>query len=306
MKKWQIACLSIGVFFTLNSICKTLTADFSVQDLIAPSSKNSSYANLKRPENLEKILEQKFTYLGKGKQAFVFASEDGEHVLKVFKPHSPFTSIRFLGKPRKVSFSKIPGMKFLFRSLHSEEIEQQKEKDFQSCVNSFFFFPKETELEYLHLAESNDLHRTITIFDKIGVVHKLNADTTCFLLQKKADLLYPTLDSHIQKKDFKKAKELLTSLVELSFSFVAGGIDSPTTVEKNLGCMGGRVVLIDTGRVLQRKDFSNMGPKIEDMDHCVHHMRKWLKEKAPFLSDHLEEQVQIQKERLRNLHEISL
>jgi len=306
MKKWQVISLSIGVFFTLNSVCKTLTADFSIQDLIRPSPKNSCYASSSQPENLKEILNQKFSYLGKGKQAFAFVSEDGQHVLKVFKPSSPFTQVRFLGKSRKVSFSKIPGMKFLFGLLHAKEIQEQTEKDFQSCLNSFVNFPKETELEYLHLAESDHLDENITLFDKIGVMHKLNADKTCFLLQKKADLLYPTLHSYIEKGNTEKAKKLLSSLVELSFSFVKEGIDSPTTVEKNLGCIETRAILIDTGRMLQRKDFSVTGPKIDDMDYCVHHMRKWLKEKAPSLQPYLEEQVQIQKERLRNLYEISL
>jgi hypothetical protein len=227
-------------------------------------------------------------------------------VLKVFKPVFPTFHYHLLGKSRKISFSKIPGVKSIFRSLYAKEIEEQRNKDFKSYVNSFIHFPKETQLEYLHLASTSDLNQKISLFDKIGVLRSMDADKSCFLLQKRADLLYPSLLSYIKQGKLEKAKELLSSLAELSFQFVANGIDSPTTVEKNIGCVGLQAILIDVGRVLQREAYPLNGPKIEDMDHCVHHMRKWLDHHFPPLREHLEDQVSIQKERLRALYETSI
>ncbi len=307
MKKWIKVTLSTAIFFTLNTMCKSLTDDFSMDHLVPPSSKNSKWARIDEPSNIRNILAQKYTYLGKGKQAYVFASEDGEHVFKLFKPHFPYFHYHLFGKPFKIGVSKLPFAKSIFEKLNTAHCEEQKEKEFQSYVNSFELLKKETELEYLHLAQTEHLQHKLQLYDKIGILHEVDLDNTCFLIQKKTDLLYPSLAALIKKGEVEKAKQLLQSFVDLSFQFILKGIDNPTTVDKNFGCIGLRPVQIDVGRVLIMESFEKTGPKIDQIHHSVHHMKKWLAPRSDILSKYLDEIVEIQKNTyLKEFHETSL
>ena len=291
MGKTKQFLLGTLIFFSLNNICKTLTDNFSLRHLTKPGPINSIWATEEKPDFLPALLQQKYTYLGKGMQAFVFVSEDGEHVLKVFKPLFPKYTFHFLGKPYNIRISKIPFAQAVFALFHKEEIIKQKEKDFQSYTNSFAFLKEETGLEYLHLAKTKDLKTTLQISDKIGAIHTLDLDETCFLLQKRTDLLYPTLFSYIQQNDLSKAKNLLDSFVQLAFTLWEKRVINPTTVEKNFGYLDAKVLLIDTGRVFKEENPLSL----KQIDNTVHHMKKWLKTKNPLLSQYLEELLEKEK-----------
>jgi hypothetical protein len=237
----------------------------------------------------------------------VFASEDGEHVLKVFKPHFPYFHYHLFGSPFKLGISKLPFAKTLFEKIYAKECKEQKENEFQSYVNSFELLQKETQLEYLHLAQTDHLQVKLKLYDKIGILREIDLDSTCFLVQRKTDLLYPSLASLIKKGELQKAKQLIRSFVDLSFKFILKGIDNPTTVEKNFGCIGLQPVQIDVGRVLIMEDFEQMGPKIDQIYYSVHHMKKWLAPKSELLSRYLDETVEEQKSiHQRKYHETTL
>ncbi len=292
MKKSIKTLLYVAGFFVLNTTCRNLTDDFSQDDLILPEPKNSVFASMPEPENLDSILAQKYTYLGKGKQAFVFASEDKRHVLKLFKPAFPPFTYHLFGKPYKLGLSKLPFAKTIFANICNRECAEQKKADFLSYVNSFELLKNETRLEYLHLAETDHLQHKLKFYDKIGVLRELDLDKSCFLIQKKTDLLYPTLGSLIKQGKTDEAKRLLKSFVDLSFAFINKGIDNPTTVEKNFGCIGLEAVQIDVGRVLIAEDFEEQGPKTDQIYHSVHHMKKWLAPRSEVLNAYLDELVE--------------
>jgi hypothetical protein len=203
MKNWTKAALCITAFFTLNTVCKILTDDFSTDHLVPPTAADSKWAHTGEPPQIQKILKQKYTYLGKGKQAYVFASEDKEHVLKLFKPHIPYFHYRLFGKPCKIGISKIPFARTILEKAYAEQGEELKEKEFQSYVNSFELLKKETQLEYLHLAETDHLQHKLQIYDKIGILREIDLDSSCFLIQKKTDMLYPSLASLIKRRNSK-------------------------------------------------------------------------------------------------------
>lgn len=298
MKKTKKTLLYIAVFLTINLVCKNLTDDFSTDYLLKPDSADSTWAHLNQDHAAAAaLLNQSYRYLGKGKQAFVFVSEDGKHVLKLFKPPFTYWNVQMFGKPRKVSVSKLPFISSIFARTYAKQYEEQKALDFQSYVNSFNLLKEETKLEYLHLAETNNLNQTITIYDKIGIARSLDLDSACFLVQEKTDMLYPTLHKLLKEKRSEQAKKLLDTFVQLSNQFISAGIIKPTTVEKNFGCIDLEAIQIDVGRVLTAKDLNILDTVsyAKKMDQCVHHMKKWLTEKDPALTSYLEELVAIYK-----------
>ncbi len=285
----------LSTFLVLNNICKSLTDDFSLNHLLKPSPKGSKWAQESAAEPLA-ALNQKYFYLSKGKQAHVFVSEDGEHVLKLLKPYFPHFAVRVFGKTSNLRFSKLPFAKDIFGAMYAEKGKEQRELDFQSYVNSFVLLKEETEVEYLHLTETENLKTSIKLYDKIGILRHVDLDSTCFVLQKRTDLLYPTLHTFIKEGKETEAKEIIDAYVLLSLKFLQKGIVNPTTVEKNFGCIGLKPIQIDVGRVLRKEDMKNAPPvTLEGVYHCAHHMKKWLTIRAPELVSYLDESIEIQK-----------
>ncbi len=279
----------ILLFFVTNTVCKHLTGDFSENKLLTPSSANSSWSQIEGNQIDLSTFDQKYRYLGKGKQAHVFISEDGEHVLKLFRQFSPLISINFFGKSVILSISKIPFASFLFSFFWQKEGIEKRQLDFISYVNSFNLLKKETRLEYLHLAKTDCLKRKIHLYDKIGVLHQIDLDSTCFLVQKKTDLLYPTLTSLLKQKKEEEAKKLLEKFALLCLQLTKKGIINPTTIEQNYGYLQGDPILIDVGRVLTKDDLQQeVKPPIEQIYHTAHHMKKWLQIKDPLLCQYFE------------------
>jgi hypothetical protein len=291
MKKSYKILLCVVSFFSVNFLCKTLTDDFSTHFLITPAEMDSEWASQEVPHNLKSLLGQKYTYLAKGKQSYVFVSEDGDHVLKLFKPLPPFIAVSFFGKTFHIGLAKIPFANLLLIDPKSPSYQQARDLEFRSYLNSFSLLPEETKLEYLHLAATNHLQKKLTIYDKIEVLHQIDLDSTSFLIQRKTDLLYPTLANLLNSKETDKAKLLLKNFVEFYFDLIEKGIVNPTTIEKNLGCLDLKPIQIDVGRILTSQDLklSSSEVPLTQIYHSTSHMKKWLRTRSPELLVYLKQ-----------------
>ena len=295
MKKARNFTLFLGTFLALNFLCKQATGDFSPHFLTPPAPPESKWGNTERPAFLEDLFKGNFTYLGKGKQAYVFLSQDKEHVLKVFKPLCPYFRVSFFGKSYKITCAGIPLAQLLFNLFYAKECEQARDHTFLSYWNAFQLLKEETQIEYLHLTKTKQLHPPIKIYDRIGVLHTLFLDSTSFLIQKKTDLFYPTLDKLIQNREIVAAKELISHFVEFYGQLADKGILNPSAFEGNIGCIGTKVVQIDVGRVFKKQD---LDPSLSEEDSKIpktqllqntKHLKKWLSSKNPELCNYLED-----------------
>jgi len=129
------------------------------------------------------LLQQKFTYLGEGSQMIAFASEDGHHVLKVFKARHE--------KPYKFS-------RYL-RSLGTKDFEQSNQKwkiKFQETCRryktSFFHLKEETGLIYLHF-QKTPIPLPATLKGK-----PLDLSQYPFIVQKRAILAPEYIRAHLE------------------------------------------------------------------------------------------------------------
>jgi hypothetical protein len=281
-----------GLFLSAALVWQGMTDGFSIQALEKPL---SSSTESKDPDFLPSLLGQKFTYLSMGKQAFVFESEDKRHVLKLFKPLSPYFRINLLKKSYKVTYEKLPFSREIFAFFHPEELRNAQEKTFQSYFNAFSLLSEETAVEYLHLASTAHLGNTLHLYDKLGRLHKLPSDTTCFLIQKKADLFYPTLEKKIKSKEFEEAKQLIDHFIDMHLSLIEKGIVDPSNFEGNIGCIDFKVLQIDVGRIFSKQD---LDPSLSDKKASVDraqifqstgHLKKWLLPRSLELYSHVEE-----------------
>ena len=249
MLKKSLKLLGLIVcFFLLNFACKKLTGGFCPTLLLQPELMHSKWnppcCQVNLP--LATITDQSFSYLGKGKQAYAFLSEDGAYVLKLFKPLSPVWHLPLFHHNYQIRFSNVPLAQQIFCTLYEDACLRQKQLDFQSNYNAFHLLSEETGLVYLHFAQTDQFHKSVVLFDKIGIRHELDLDSSCFLLQKRADLFYPTLQKLVEKKENPSAKKLIESYVHLCISCIKQGIINPTKIESNIGCSDLKAILIDT------------------------------------------------------------
>ncbi len=157
------------------------------------------------------IAGQIFTYLGKGKQCFVFASADGQTVLKLVR------------KTKRLAEERV------------------------SYCLAFEELKAETGLIALHLEKTAPIEATL--IDKLNIAHKVDLGGLEFMVQKRATLVFPTLTALMEKGDVAGAKLAVKKLVQLLEARRAKGIaDRDPNVSKNFGFVGSEPIQIDVGR----------------------------------------------------------
>src|SRR5688572_10653905 len=88
MRKFFIGILIILAAFALIRGYYFLTDDFRIGNIIYPMDKREEWIfNESTDEEfkISQILNQEYTYIGKGAQCYAFGSQDGKYVLKFFK-----------------------------------------------------------------------------------------------------------------------------------------------------------------------------------------------------------------------------
>jgi hypothetical protein len=202
-------------------------------------------------------LNQPFVYLGRGVQCYAFSSQDGRYVLKLFR----HDRMRRAGK---------------------------LEKTFASYKLAFDAFRAESGLLYMHLNKTHHLNQRVTIYDKLGIAHTLPLDRMEFLLQERADLVYPHLVALMRRGALTEAQEALAQLVRLLvFRAVQGIADKDPNLLTNFGFARGRAIQIDVGRFSRTEAPSSREAIIRMTDP----LKKRLQADYPLLAQNLEEHI---------------
>ena len=286
-KTGKILSCTLG-FIALSMICKTLTLDFDDKNLQKPAPIGSSWDTSELPTStpLPEMLNQPYHFLGKGHQAFAFLSEDGNYVLKLFKPHYPH--LKIFGY--KVDFTPIPFAKSLYRFLEQEKFQKKTDKDFRSYINAFSLFKEESQLEYLHLSTTSNLNTILQISDPMNNPRHFNADKTCFLIQRRVDPFILTLGKWIEQGHLEQAKDALSQMAQLLAKRIdLGFIKSTNKIYANFGFIGSRVIQLDIGRLLTAKDRGSPPSTTQPYDvlhTSTYRLKNWLNKQSPELSNY--------------------
>ncbi|HSX38889.1 MAG TPA: hypothetical protein VLE95_08750 [Chlamydiales bacterium] len=251
--KWGGAILFLSSLFLYFQV-SFFTIGMISAPLFAPSAETPS------AEAFE-ALSQSYFYLGKGKQAFAFTSRDGKWVLKFFN---------------QKYFQ--PGIRSLFSE--KERIKRAKRKQFylESYPIAQKMLSDETGIVYLHFGVSSTPLPKASVTDWWGRRHVIDLNKAPFVLQKRANPLYPSFNELSQK-------ELECAIGEF-LSIVASRIDKKIAdgdhhVEHNYGMLGKHIIQIDPGRLYFHEHLWER----EHLDHewwsATHQLRKWLKKNHP-------------------------
>jgi hypothetical protein len=233
MHKIYKLTLAALLFWGAERLCHHCTDGFAVSKITSNQPFQTQSEEMS-PE-VAKIFSQKFSYLTKGGQCYVFASEDGKYVLKFFK-HQHLRAPAF--------YSYLP---FLHERLHKKR--RALEKVFASCRIADEEFKEETGLVYLHLDKSHG-DETLTIVDKLHIEHTLELNAFEFVLQKRATLLHPYIDTLMRNGDTEGSKRALAEVLQLTVKRTKKGIvDTDANLGTNFGFVGDKAIQIDIGRL---------------------------------------------------------
>lgn len=232
---------------------------------------------------IQSVLDQKFNYLGKGCQSYVFLSQDGQYILKFVK-YQRFRPQKWLD-----NFAFIPFMD-TYRLNKIEKKRKKLDMLFLSWKIAYENLQPETGLVYVHLNKSKDLQKKLIIYDKMGFKHELDMDKMEFLIQKRAEMLCPTITALMDKGDEESAKKLIEKLLGLIQSeYDRGWADNDHALMQNTGVLGENPIHVDVGQFVKDQRLKDPQFANQELFSKTFKFRKWLRKHHPSLGVFLEE-----------------
>jgi hypothetical protein len=235
---------------------------------------------------LDKILDQKFHYLAKGAHCFAFISEDRNYVIKFHRYPSHMRRFPWFTHPFSYCFSK--------RRQQIKEYNFKRIKaHFDSYKSSYLDLKEETGILLLHINRTDHLRKTISLIDKTQAEHKISLDNVTFILQKRADLIYPTLDKLTQKGKYDDAKQVVSQIVQLiAESCQKGYVDKDPVLKRNYGLLEDRAVHIDVGDLIKNENIAIRENYIPYIIKTTESLRKEIESNYPELLEHYHQTIQ--------------
>lgn len=221
------------------------------------------------PAAVRDILEQEFTYLGRGRQTYAFLSGDGEWVLKVprtdlFRP--PF---------------------YLRASPWAEEqkraCEREKLGRWSRLVESWSIaggrLRELCAVAYAHVGRSGE-RLTIRLRDALGRRWNWEAERQVWALQKRVELLFPSCDLAYRQGDWESAERMIAAYVDLVKERGERGVaNKDRMLWGNYGWDGARALQIDIGTLYD----DPVSARGEGIRRELEALKAWIGQCAPGL-----------------------
>jgi len=238
------------VAFGIERWCYMQTGGFRESKILSPPTLEKQWGDeeisLEKQKLLDEILDQPFTYIGQGGTSYCFASLDNRYVIKFLK-HKRIEGKSFLSEIHLPPVLE----KYKLAYVNKQAVKhRRKSKEF--LFTSFLLaeknIPLETAIIHLQLNKNPEDKRQLTIFDKIGVKHRIPLNQTHFAIQRKATLLIPLLLTMTNENRIEEAKQVIDSLFSnLQTRCNQGLHDRDPHPSINFGVVEGKVVEVDIG-----------------------------------------------------------
>ena len=270
-----IWCTVVGAsLFGVARLYFHLTDDFRLGNIIYPMPHKEEWeiTSLSNPEkqNLDDILNQEFTYIGKGAQSYAFGSADGQYVLKFFKfkhltphwfvelfpPFPPFSTYR-----EKQAIRKQRKLYGVFEGYHL----------------AYAVHKEPSGLIYAHLNTTKDLNKQVRLIDKIGLGRSVELDNVPFLLQQKAKTTRTVVDEALKKGDLSLATMRMEQIFDLYLTEYRKGIyDKDHGVMHNTGFVGNTPIHLDVGKLVKNDALEKEEVWQRDMELIAWKFSTWI------------------------------
>jgi hypothetical protein len=233
-------------------------------------------------QEVDKALQQNYHYLAKGHQAYVFISEDGNYVIKFPKFHRNRIKPWLKYLPLPAAFEPYRQGRIDFKNARMDAV-------LESWKTAFDELQEENGLLLVHINSTSGLYPLLQIEDKIGFKHDLNLDKMTFLIQKKAQLVCPTIDETMARHDLNAAKKQIDALVDLFRGEYRRGLaETDNRMVRNTGFINGKAMHIDLGRFVVDDRFKDEKVQHTEILKKTSELRDWLAEHYPALATYLD------------------
>ncbi|GAB4225659.1 MAG: hypothetical protein Tsb0021_00750 [Chlamydiales bacterium] len=219
----------------------------------------------------KRAFSQRYFYLGKGCQSYVFESEDGIFVIKFFK-------FKHLKDPFFLKLWPFSSLfcKTLTHKLFKKEIK--RDQLFLGCKHAFERLKEETGLLFLHLNKTNFIHKKIEVIDKLGFSHHLELDETIFILQKKAKPCSDVIREAINVDSFDVLRQITREIYRLILIRNLKGMeDKDPAFIQNIGFNDTKAMILDVGHLHARDRAINIEELKNDIRLRMGEFRGYLK-----------------------------
>jgi hypothetical protein len=240
-----VTLVSVCLFFSAR-VYYRLTDDFRLTHIVheLPFNKNwETKASLSDRHFLKLIFQQPFTYVGKGAQSYVFVSEDGAYVIKFFK-------FKHLKPSWIVEHLPEIGPIGEYKRKNIARKERQIQSVFSGYKLAYDVHREESGTVFVHLNPTDDLHASVTLFDKIGRKHKMDLDPYIFVIQECGTTSREVMAEALNNGDVELAKKRTRQIIDLYLAEYAKGIyDRDHGVLHNTGFVGDKPIHLDVGKL---------------------------------------------------------
>jgi hypothetical protein len=229
---------------------------------------------------------QPFKYFVKGSQAYAFISEDGKYILKLLKLHH-LQSIAWIEN------LPCPNFCINYRNALINRRRFRTHLTLTSYKLAAYNLKDECGLLFTQILPSKTYSLPITLIDTLGRSYTIDLAQSSFALQKRADLVLPSLEKWISVGDLLSAKEALTSIISLIKARASKGIqDIDPDLHKNAGLIGTTAIHIDIGSFHQNPHIHETEPLKNDLKKIFARLLSWLEPRSKELATYVEESIE--------------
>lgn len=271
--------LMVTIVFFGARVYYRLTDDFRIVNMVHEMPHHPEWEmpplNPAQRNHLKEMFRQPYSYVGKGAQSYVFASEDKKYVIKFFK----FKHL----KPHWLT-AALPDLPYI------KEYKERKSAKKKRLINSVFSGYKlaydvhkgETGIVYLHLNKTQGLNETVTLIDKIGRTHLLELDPIVFVIQEHAQTTRMVMTEALERGDLALAKKRMNQIFDLYLLEYGKGIyDRDHGVMHNTGFVGENPIHLDVGKLSKEPEMQKLEVFRPDLEKIGYKYEMWLKSEFP-------------------------
>lgn len=254
----SFALLAYGIF----AFNTKIRPEFSIENVTFPQPYHREWETTplvhQQKEQLTQILDQDFSYLGSGRQTYVFYSKDERYVLKLFRFHHLKASFLEEWLPPIA-----PMTQYKQHLIHSRQ--KRLTRIFSSHRLAFDLNKDNSGLIFIHLNNTSTIKKDLLVTDRFNQLHSINLDQTVFVIQEKAVRTRERFIELLDNGDVKAIKSHIKQLFDMYVSEYKRGIyDRDHNVIYNTGFIGDRAVHFDVGKMI--RDESIKDPHIHKLD----------------------------------------
>ncbi len=276
-------------FLAVQKFCLKQTDSFTIASVLSSRSYDARWEarplTAEEQEETKRAVQQKYTYFGRGGQAYIFFSQDQNYVIKLFKQEK-------FQVPLWLKIVHVPYLLDRYKAKKAFRRDDKLFRDFTSYKTAFEELHDETGLLYVHLNKTQFWKQQLKLVDRLGIEHLVDLDSLDFVVQRRAELVYDRITRLMREKKPEEAKKAVRQIVNLIVERCQKGFrDRDPNIRTNCGFIGERAVKIDVGRFERNETMKKKENIHNDLLRITLPFKTWLHEEYPELSAYLEEEL---------------